>query len=154
MAAMTLALVVNLVLEADLSAAARTDELAETVDYGEVSRAVGAHVAGARFQLIEALAQSIGEVVLAVNANRTIPDYFESGEWRPRPSIATLASAMDVGDPSNMERMFWRFRDHAGVRGACAAAASVKVTVGVMPGAVPVTSRVPQPSCPRSMEAA
>ena len=56
--------VVNLVLEADLSAAARTDELAETVDYGEVSRAVGAHVAGARFQLIEALAQSIGAVVL------------------------------------------------------------------------------------------
>jgi threonine synthase len=47
----------------------------------------------------------IGEVLLAHNANRTVPDYLASGEWRPRPSIATLASAMDVGNPSNMERL-------------------------------------------------
>jgi threonine synthase len=47
----------------------------------------------------------IGEVVLAHNANRTVPDFLASGEWRPRPSIATLASAMDVGNPSNMERL-------------------------------------------------
>jgi threonine synthase len=47
----------------------------------------------------------IGEVVLAHNANRTVPDFLETGTWRPRPSIATLASAMDVGDPSNAERL-------------------------------------------------
>ena len=47
----------------------------------------------------------IGEVVLAHNANRTVPDFVASGAWRPRPSVATLASAMDVGDPSNMERL-------------------------------------------------
>ncbi len=47
----------------------------------------------------------IGEVVLAHNVNRAVPDYLDSGEWRPRPSIPTLASAMDVGDPSNMERL-------------------------------------------------
>src|SRR6185437_9812117 len=47
----------------------------------------------------------IGRIVLAHNANRTVPDYLDSGTWRPRPSVATLASAMDVGDPSNMERM-------------------------------------------------
>ena len=47
----------------------------------------------------------IGPVVLATNANRTIPDYFESLKWLPRPSVQTLASAMDVGDPSNMERL-------------------------------------------------
>ncbi len=47
----------------------------------------------------------IGDVVLAHNANRAVPDFLASGEWRPRPSIATLASAMDVGDPSNMERL-------------------------------------------------
>ena len=47
----------------------------------------------------------IGDVVLAHNANRAVPDYLASGEWRPRASIATLASAMDVGDPSNMERL-------------------------------------------------
>ncbi|NIV16892.1 MAG: threonine synthase [Woeseiaceae bacterium] len=47
----------------------------------------------------------IGPIVLATNANRTIPDYFETLEWVPRASVQTLASAMDVGDPSNMERL-------------------------------------------------
>ncbi len=47
----------------------------------------------------------IGPVILATNANKTIADYFESLEWVPRASLQTLASAMDVGDPSNMERL-------------------------------------------------
>lgn len=47
----------------------------------------------------------IGEIVLAHNANRTVVDYLETGQWQPRPSVATLASAMDVGNPSNMERL-------------------------------------------------
>jgi len=47
----------------------------------------------------------IADVVLAHNANRTVPDFLDTGEWRPRPSIATLASAMDVGNPSNIERL-------------------------------------------------
>ena len=47
----------------------------------------------------------IGPIILATNANRTIPEYFQSLEWLPRPSVQTLASAMDVGDPSNMERL-------------------------------------------------
>jgi len=47
----------------------------------------------------------IGEIVLAHNANRTVPDFLADGQWRPRASVATLASAMDVGDPSNMERL-------------------------------------------------
>jgi len=47
----------------------------------------------------------IGSIILATNANRTIPDYFDTLEWLPRSSIQTLASAMDVGDPSNMERL-------------------------------------------------
>jgi threonine synthase len=48
----------------------------------------------------------VREIALATNANRVIPDWFESAEWQPRPSVATLANAMDVGDPSNMERLF------------------------------------------------
>ncbi len=47
----------------------------------------------------------IGPIILATNANRTISDYFETLKWLPRPSVQTLASAMDVGDPSNMERL-------------------------------------------------
>jgi threonine synthase len=52
-----------------------------------------------------ALGLPIGRIVLAHNANRTVPDYLESGAWQPRPSVPTLASAMDVGNPSNMERI-------------------------------------------------
>ncbi len=43
--------------------------------------------------------------MLATNANRAIPEYFETLKWLPRASVQTLASAMDVGDPSNMERL-------------------------------------------------
>ena len=52
-----------------------------------------------------ALGFPIARIILAHNANRTVPDFLETGVWQPRPSIATLASAMDVGNPSNMERM-------------------------------------------------
>jgi threonine synthase len=44
-------------------------------------------------------------VALACNANRTVPDWFATGEWKPRPPVSTLANAMDVGDPSNAERL-------------------------------------------------
>ena len=57
----------------------------------------------------KAMGAPIKSIVLAVNANRTIPDYLESGEYRPRPSVETLANAMDVGSPSNMERLFAMF---------------------------------------------
>jgi len=63
----------------------------------------------------------IGEIVLAHNANRTVPDYLESGEWKPRPSVATLASAMDVGNPSNMERLRALFPELRDMRSAVSA---------------------------------
>jgi threonine synthase len=47
----------------------------------------------------------VGRIILAHNANHTVPDYLSSGVWQPRSSIPTLASAMDVGNPSNMERL-------------------------------------------------
>jgi threonine synthase len=43
--------------------------------------------------------------IAATNSNRTIPDWLESGEYKARPSVATLSNAMDVGAPSNYERM-------------------------------------------------
>ena len=63
----------------------------------------------------------IGEVLLAHNANRTVPDFLASGVWQPRPSIATLASAMDVGDPSNMERLRALYPQLQDLRGAVSA---------------------------------
>jgi threonine synthase len=47
----------------------------------------------------------IARIILAHNLNRTVPDYLQTGRWQPRPSLPTLASAMDVGHPSNMERI-------------------------------------------------
>jgi threonine synthase len=64
----------------------------------------------------------IGEVVLAHNANRAVPDFLASGAWCPRPSVATLASAMDVGNPSNLERLralFPRLEELRSVVSAC-----------------------------------
>jgi threonine synthase len=52
-----------------------------------------------------ALGFPIARIVLAHNINRTVPDFLRTGVWEPRASIATLASAMDVGNPSNMERI-------------------------------------------------
>jgi threonine synthase len=63
----------------------------------------------------------IADVVLAHNANRAVPDYLESGRWEPRPSLATLASAMDVGNPSNMERLLALFPHLSDLRAAVSA---------------------------------
>ncbi|HEX7238034.1 MAG TPA: threonine synthase [Gammaproteobacteria bacterium] len=65
-----------------------------------------------------AMGLPVREIVLAVNANRTIPDYLSTGQWQPRPSVATLASAMDVGDPSNFERLRTLLPDFAELRAA------------------------------------
>ena len=51
----------------------------------------------------------IGRFIAATNANKSVPDYLENGEFRARPSIATLSNAMDVGVPSNFERMSAHF---------------------------------------------
>ncbi len=47
----------------------------------------------------------ISEVVLCSNANSTLADYVKTGSYRARTSISTLANAMDVGSPSNFERI-------------------------------------------------
>jgi len=67
------------------------------------------------------LGAPIGEIVLAHNANRTVPDYLSEGTLRLRPSVATLASAMDVGNPSNLERLTALYPDAAALGSALSA---------------------------------
>ena len=62
------------------------------------------------------LGAPIGDVVLATNANQTLPEFFQGGAYHGRPSVKTLANAMDVGDPSNFERLAWTFPDPAVLR--------------------------------------
>lgn len=47
--------------------------------------------------------------VAAVNANDVFPAFLDSGVYQPRPSVATVAHAMDVGDPSNLPRLLRLF---------------------------------------------
>ncbi len=57
--------------------------------------------------LARAMGLPMGRIVLACNANAVLPDFFEGGDYSPRASLATLANAMDVGAPSNFERLRW-----------------------------------------------
>lgn len=60
----------------------------------------------------------IGEIVLATNANDVLPRYFDGGDYAPEATKATLANAMDVGAPSNFERLRHWHRDDAELRRA------------------------------------
>lgn len=58
------------------------------------------------------MAQQMGlpikRLLAATNVNDTVPRYLATGDYVPRPSTATISNAMDVGAPSNFERLrFW-----------------------------------------------
>lgn len=57
---------------------------------GLIAREMGAPIAG---------------FVAATNSNKTIPDWIATGDYNARPSVETYANAMDVGAPSNYERI-------------------------------------------------
>jgi threonine synthase len=52
----------------------------------------------------------VDKFVAATNVNDVVPEYLAGGTYRPRPSVATLSNAMDVGDPSNWARIQWLYR--------------------------------------------
>jgi len=79
--------------------------------------------------LARACGLPIGAVVLATNANRTLPDFFAGADYAPRASVATLANAMDVGAPSNFERLRWLCPDDADLRRAVTAEAVDDATI-------------------------
>ncbi|MCZ8167159.1 threonine synthase [Silanimonas sp.] len=81
------------------------------VPSGNLGNAVAALIA-------RAMGLPIGEVVLATNANPTLSEFFDGAPYRGRDAIPTLANAMDVGAPSNVERLFWLAGgDEAAARG-------------------------------------
>jgi threonine synthase len=47
----------------------------------------------------------IAHFVAATNANDTVPRFLSSGKYNPKPSVATISNAMDVGNPSNFIRI-------------------------------------------------
>ena len=51
----------------------------------------------------------VNQFIAATNVNKTVPDFLESGDYKARLSQATISNAMDVGAPSNFERMAAHF---------------------------------------------
>ena len=53
----------------------------------------------------------VARFVAATNVNDVVPEYLRTGRFTPRASVQTLANAMDVGNPSNFDRMRWLYKD-------------------------------------------
>lgn len=83
---------------------ATENELGFVIPTGNLGNAMAALLA-------RAIGLPVGRVSLATNANHVLADYFVGGDYQPHDSIATLANAMDVGSPSNFERLRWLFPD-------------------------------------------
>jgi threonine synthase len=79
--------------------------------------------------LARACGLPIGRIALATNANRVLPDFFAGADYAAQPSIATIANAMDVGAPSNFERLVWRYPDAAALRREFIAASMDDATI-------------------------
>ncbi len=47
----------------------------------------------------------IGHLVAATNINRVVSDYLATGAYTPAASVQTIANAMDVGNPNNLDRL-------------------------------------------------
>ena len=54
--------------------------------------------------------------IAANNANDIFYKYLQTGEYNPKPSVQTIANAMDVGDPSNFARIYDLYKaDHEAI---------------------------------------
>lgn len=59
----------------------------------------------------------IQHFIAATNVNDTFPDFIKTGTYQPKPSVATYSNAMDVGAPSNFERLYALYnKDIAAIR--------------------------------------
>ena len=94
---------VDLVLHADLSTAAQTDDLAETVDYGSLFDLVRVTVEDRSFALIEALAGSIARTVIAA----TDPALVDAVEVRVRKPDAPIEGEFETVEAA----LVWRRPD-------------------------------------------
>ncbi|MDR6992193.1 threonine synthase [Luteimonas sp. 3794] len=87
--------------------------------------------------LARAMGAPVGEIRLACNANDTLPQFFDGVDYAAQPTRATLANAMDVGAPSNFERLRHWHVDDAALRAAFVARsvddATIRATIRAAP---------------------
>ncbi|PRP65934.1 threonine synthase [Nonlabens agnitus] len=67
----------------------------------------------------------IKRFIAAHNANDTFTDYLKTGEYKSKPSVLTFSNAMDVGNPSNYERLAYLYGRNLGAMSAHISAASI-----------------------------
>jgi len=70
-------------------------------NFGNICAGLLAHVSGL----------PVNHFIAACNANKVIPDFLQTQEYRPQKAIATMSNAMDVGDPSNFVRILELFNN-------------------------------------------
>ena len=69
-------------------------------NFGNICSALFGHVMGL----------PVKRFIAANNANSVFYEFLQTGDYRPRPSVQTIANAMDVGDPSNFARILDLYR--------------------------------------------
>ena len=108
--------------------AAHARPLNVIVPTGNLGNACAAFIA-------RAMGAPLGEIRMACNANDTLPRFFGGADYLPQPTRATLANAMDVGAPSNFERLRHWHGDDVALRGAFVARsvddADIRATIRV-----------------------
>lgn len=52
----------------------------------------------------------VRKFIASSNRNDIVPNFLQSGDFKPKPSIATISNAMDVGNPSNFARMMHLYK--------------------------------------------
>ena len=73
-------------------------------NYGNITAGMLAHAMGL----------PVKGFIAGSNANDVVPQYLRSGVYNPRESVRTIANAMDVGAPSNFERMMYLYGEDFG----------------------------------------
>ncbi|NJB70422.1 threonine synthase [Saonia flava] len=57
------------------------------------------------------LGMPVKHFIASTNVNDVVPNFMKNGDYKPKPSIATISNAMDVGDPSNFIRIRHLYKD-------------------------------------------
>ncbi len=69
-------------------------------NFGNICAGILAHISGLPVQ----------HFIAACNANDVVPQFLQTGNYQPKPSVATISNAMDVGNPSNFIRILEMFQ--------------------------------------------
>jgi len=73
-------------------------------NFGNICAGLLAHASGLPVQ----------HFIAACNANDTVPEFLQTGNYKPKKAVATLSNAMDVGEPGNFIRVMEIFHQHVG----------------------------------------